>query len=159
MDWMQRALELEAQLNLLKKEVEVLSVSNFDMVREFRSKFKKNPDPKSPIIPSSKEIELELRLVDEEYKELVTEVRDIERWSAHPKIVIQNVAKEIADLLVVSYGMGAAFGLGMDAVFAEVYKSNMTKLGADGKPVYRDDGKILKGPNYRPPDLESVLFI
>lgn len=66
------------------------------------------------------------------------------------------LAKELADLLYVVYDAAAAFGLDIDKVFAEVHSSNMSKLGSDGKPIYREDGKVLKGPNYTPPNLEWV---
>jgi len=66
---------------------------------------------------------------------------------------IKQIAKELADLVYVAYGTAIAYGFDLDDVLEEVHKSNMTKVGDDGKPLYREDGKILKGPNYRPPDL------
>ena len=70
---------------------------------------------------------------------------------------IAHVAKELADLLYVTYGVAVEMGINLDEVFNEVHKSNMSKLGSDGKPIYREDGKVLKGPNYRQADIESIL--
>jgi len=67
------------------------------------------------------------------------------------------VADAIADLLYVVYGAALTFGIPTAEVFAEVHRSNMTKLGDDGLPIYRDDGKVLKGPHYSPPDLAPIL--
>ncbi len=68
-----------------------------------------------------------------------------------------EVADAIADLLYVVYGAALTFGIPADEVFAEVHRSNMTKLGSDGLPIYRDDGKVLKGPHYSPPELLPIL--
>ena len=67
------------------------------------------------------------------------------------------LTKELADLLYVVYGMAVTFGLPIDEVFVRVHRSNMSKLGDDGKPIYREDGKVLKGPNYQPPDLTDLF--
>lgn len=70
---------------------------------------------------------------------------------------IVGVADALADIVYVAYGTAHVYGIDLDAVLSEVHSSNMTKLGADGLPVRRDDGKILKGPGYRPPDIAAVL--
>ena len=70
---------------------------------------------------------------------------------------IEELTKELADLLYVTYGFAVTFGLPIDEVFERVHRSNMSKLGADGKPIYRDDGKVLKGPNYQPPKLDDLF--
>jgi len=72
---------------------------------------------------------------------------------------IENIAKELADVLYVVYGTIGEYGLGgkMEQVFDEVHKSNMSKLGIDAKPLYREDGKVLKGPHYALPDIKSIL--
>ncbi len=70
---------------------------------------------------------------------------------------IVGVADAIADLLYVVYGAALTFGIPVRAVFAEVHRSNMTKLGDDGIPLYREDGKVLKGPNFSPPNLLPIL--
>lgn len=71
---------------------------------------------------------------------------------------IVEVADALTDILYVTYGAGAAFGIDLNATFAEVQRSNMSKLGEDGNPIYREDGKIMKGPGYFKPDLKEVLF-
>jgi predicted HAD superfamily Cof-like phosphohydrolase len=68
-----------------------------------------------------------------------------------------GVADALADIVYVAYGSAHVYGIDLDAVLDEVHSSNMTKLGADGRPVRRADGKVLKGPDYRPPDVKSVL--
>ena len=67
------------------------------------------------------------------------------------------IADALGDIVYVAYGTAHVYGIDLDAVLSEVHVSNMTKLGADGRPVRRADGKILKGPDYRPPDIASVL--
>ena len=71
---------------------------------------------------------------------------------------IVGVADALTDILYVTYGAGHAFGINLDKCFLEVQRSNMSKLGPNGKPIYREDGKVMKGPNYKEPDLHSVLF-
>ena len=78
--------------------------------------------------------------------------------SNYPKgLELDKLAKELADLLYVVYGTAAAFGLPIDEVYREVHESNMSKLGEDGKPVYREDGKVLKPSGWTAPDVEGVL--
>jgi predicted HAD superfamily Cof-like phosphohydrolase len=67
------------------------------------------------------------------------------------------IADALADIVYIACGTAHAYGVDLDAVVAEVHRSNMTKLGSDGRPVYRDDGKVLKGPSYEPPRLAAVL--
>jgi predicted HAD superfamily Cof-like phosphohydrolase len=72
---------------------------------------------------------------------------------------IVGVADALGDLLYVVYGAALVYGIDIDAVFREIHRSNMSKLGEDGKPIYREsDNKVMKGPNYFKPDLETVLF-
>jgi predicted HAD superfamily Cof-like phosphohydrolase len=87
-------------------------------------------------------------LIDEEVGELAEAVAS-ER--------LDRIAHELADVVYVAYGTAASYGIDLDAVIAEVHRANMTKLDAQGRPVRRADGKILKGPNYRPPDVLGVL--
>ena len=68
-----------------------------------------------------------------------------------------NLLKEIDDLLYVTYGLAVSFGLNADVGFKRVHESNMSKLGEDGKPVYREDGKVLKGANYKAPYLGDLV--
>lgn len=122
-------------------------MTNFEMVKEFMNTFGQEVKTK-PEFPSQAIINLRRKLIDEEVAELKEGIllRDME-----------NVAKELTDGLVVLYGAGAAFGIDLDACFKEVHASNMSKLGLDGNPIYREDGKVLKGPNYFQADLKKVL--
>lgn len=78
-----------------------------------------------------------------------------DEWT-HPQ-PREELAKELADVLVVTYGTAATFGIPLQEVFNEVMRSNMSKLGDDGKPVFRDDGKFLKGPNYVKADVHGAM--
>lgn len=123
-------------------------MTNFDMVREFMITFGQKVKD-SPKLPPKDVTKLRVRLIQEELHELIEAIQDKD---------IVEVADALTDILYVTYGAGLAFGIDLDACFAEVQRSNMTKLGADGKPVYRADGKIKKGPNYQEPDLKKILF-
>ena len=103
-----------------------------------------------PEFPDKDTIELRIELIGEELNEF---------WDACDQKDIVAAADALADILYVTYGAAHAFGIDVDACFAEVQRSNMSKLGEDGKPIYREDGKVLKGPNYSEPDLKSVLQI
>lgn len=72
---------------------------------------------------------------------------------------LENIAKELADVLYVTYGTIGEYGLGdkMEQIFDEVHKSNMSKLDSKGKPIYREDGKVLKSSDYKPADIKSIL--
>jgi predicted HAD superfamily Cof-like phosphohydrolase len=87
-------------------------------------------------------------LIDEELGELREAIGNAD---------MVEVADALTDLLYVVYGAGHAFGINLDKCFEEVHASNMSKLGADGKPIYREDGKVLKGENFFTPDLTKVL--
>ena len=91
---------------------------------------------------------LRLDLIEEEVQEL--------RDGLANKSMLE-IADALTDILYVVYGAGHAFGLDLDDCFHEVHSSNMTKLGADGRPLYREDGKVMKGPNYREPDLTKFV--
>ena len=70
---------------------------------------------------------------------------------------IKEVADALTDILYVTYGAGHSFGINLDDCFNEVQKSNMSKLGSDGKPIYNENGKVMKGPNYFKPDLSKFV--
>lgn len=121
----------------------------FEMVREFlQANGKVAPD--EPVRMQDALAMLWQRLDEEETREYYTALA-IEPMS--------GVAKELADRIYILLGHAVTMGLtNFDAIFAEVHRSNMSKLGADGRPVLRADGKILKGPAYRPPDIAPLVI-
>lgn len=109
--------------------------------------------------PTFHELELRESLISEEWRELWNEMfhdHDQELLDDQPPLNKQKLAKELADLLYVTYGTAVSFGIPIDEVFDAVHRSNMSKL-VDGKPLLREDGKVLKGPNYQPPQLEFIF--
>ena len=122
--------------------------TNFEMVGEFMNTFgqevKKDPD-----WPSEDTQKLRLELIAEELEEM---------WDAIEDQDLVGVADALTDILYVTYGAGHAFGIDLDRCFAEVQRSNMSKLVEDSKPIYREDGKVMKGPNYSEPDLKNTLL-
>lgn len=108
-------------------------------------------------------IRLRYKLIEEEFmessEELATLVIQINH-KATPEAIIKTKAKltkELSDMLYVIYGTAVSLGLPLEEGFKEVHRSNMSKLGEDGKPIYREDGKVLKGPNYTEPDMEKLF--
>lgn len=101
-------------------------------------------------------LDLRQKLIMEEAAEVFDE---FERPKLTPNGTIDKarLTKELADLLYVVHGAAVAFGLPLEPAFVRVHNSNMSKLGEDGKPIYRDDGKVLKGPNYKPADLTDLF--
>jgi predicted HAD superfamily Cof-like phosphohydrolase len=102
---------------------------------------------------------LRTRLILEEWTETLQAISEWE--SATDETRTHAAAVEIldglTDLLYVTYGAAYTFGLDIDEAFKRIHESNMSKLGADGKPIYRDDGKVIKGPNYQPPTLDDIV--
>ena len=122
-------------------------VSNFEKVGDFMEAFGQRVELE-PTWPDFNIRELRLELVSEEFSELCQAIEDRD---------MVEIADALTDLLYVIYGAGHAFGIDLDECFDEVHRSNMSKLGEDGRPIYREDGKVLKGPNFFEPDLESIL--
>jgi predicted HAD superfamily Cof-like phosphohydrolase len=122
-------------------------VTNFELAGDFMQAFGQEVkvDPEWPDFHTR---ELRLELIREEYEELEQAIEDRD---------MVGVADALTDLLYVIYGAGQAFGIDLDTCYDEVHASNMSKLGEDGKPLYREDGKVLKGPNFFEPDLAYVL--
>ena len=122
-------------------------MTNFEKVGLFMSTFgqevKKNSELSSEKINS-----LRLSLIQEELNELTKAIKEND---------ILEVADALTDILYVTYGAGHSFGINLDKCFAEVQNSNMSKLGADGKPIYNDKGKVMKGPKYFKPNLSKFL--
>lgn len=125
--------------------------SPLDMVREFHKAFHL-PHRSAPVgAPFEERIhELRTELHREEFKELV------EAIESHD---IVAVADALADLTYVLYGTALELGIDLDMVLAEVHRSNMAKLGPDGEPIYREDGKVLKPKGWQPPDIAGVLRV
>lgn len=139
-------------------------MTNFEKVQEFHEKFEVSM-PSDPRWPDAETIKLRIKLIQEEVKEWEVEATKaldaINSGHDLPEIMtgsLVDAAKELADILYVVYGAGEAFGVDMDKVFAAVHEANLTKLGEDGKPVRREDGKVMKGPNYQPANIYKVLF-
>lgn len=123
-----------------------VGITNQDRVREFHETFGV-PVLASPRIPLDR-VELRLNILDEERRELGEAIEASD---------IVEVADALTDMAYLIYGTALEFGIDLNACFAEVHRSNMSKLGEDGKPIYREDGKVMKGPNYSRPDLRAVL--
>jgi predicted HAD superfamily Cof-like phosphohydrolase len=130
----------------LEADRERKDATNLDRVREFHETFGV-PVMARPCIPADR-VTLRLDILDEERRELTTALEAGD---------VVEVADALTDMAYLIYGTALEFGIDLNACFAEVHRSNMSKLGADGKPIYRDDGKVLKGPNYSPPDLRQAL--
>lgn len=123
-------------------------MNNFEKVAQFMTTFGQEVKT-SPSFPDQDTIKLRRELIDEELKELDVAIADNDPV---------EVADALTDLLYVIYGMGHSFGLDLQKCFDEVHRSNMSKLDEDGKPIYREDGKILKGPSYTPPNLKDIIL-
>jgi predicted HAD superfamily Cof-like phosphohydrolase len=122
-------------------------MSNFQSVKKFMQTFNQEVRDKAEF-PSEKIIELRYELIREELEELKQAIKDKD---------IKEVADALTDILYVTYGAGHAFGIDLDKCFNEVQQSNMSKLGSDGKPIYNESGKVMKGPNYFKPSLNKFL--
>ena len=122
-------------------------MSNFEKVKIFMKAFGQEVKEKAEF-PGDKITSLRCDLINEELQELQDAIR---------KKDIKEVADALTDILYVTYGAGHAFGIDLDKCFLEVQKSNMSKLGEDGKPIYNDKGKVMKGPNYFKPDLNKFV--
>ena len=122
-------------------------MTNFDSVKKFMEKFGQEVKTK-PEFPSEKIVKLRYDLIKEELDEFEQALKDKN---------LTEVADSLTDILYVTYGAGVAFGIDLDKCFDEVQRSNMSKLGADGKPIYNKDGKVMKGPKYFKPDLSKFV--
>ena len=122
-------------------------MSNFQNVKKFMQTFSQEVKNKAEF-PNEKIVQLRSDLIKEELDELNQAIKDKD---------IKEVADALTDILYVTYGAGHSFGIDLDKCFEEVQQSNMSKLGTDGKPIYNDSGKVMKGPNYFKPDLSKFL--
>ena len=123
-------------------------MSNFVSVKKFMQTFGQEVKNKAEF-PDKKIVELRYSLIDEELKELDEAIK---------KRDLKEVADALTDILYVTYGAGHAFGIDLDKCFDEVQRSNMSKLDKNGKPIYNEKGKVMKGPDYFEPKLEKFLI-
>jgi predicted HAD superfamily Cof-like phosphohydrolase len=119
----------------------------FELVGDFMEVFGQQVNCE-PTLRDRETQDLRIDLISEELEELQLAITNND---------IVEVADALTDILYVVYGAGHAFGIDLDECFMEVHESNMSKLGEDGKPIYREDGKVLKGPGYFPPNLEEIV--
>ena len=122
-------------------------MTNFEKVGTFMKTFGQEVKEKSSL-GSDKINKLRLDLIEEELGELKEAMKNND---------LLEVADALTDILYVTYGAGHAFGINLDKCFEEVQNSNMSKLDADGKPIYNDVGKVMKGPNYFKPVLSKFI--
>ena len=119
-----------------------------EQAKEFRSKYRLKNSPGRIVRSHQKD------LIVEEFKEFLESDGMLFR---HGKNVQEETLKELADLVYVCYQYAINMGWNLDEALNLVHLSNLSKLGEDGEPIYRDDGKVLKGPNYKPPDLSELV--
>ena len=122
-------------------------MTNFESVKKFMETFGQEVK-ETAAFPNEKITSLRYDLINEELEELKEALQNKD---------IKEVADALTDILYVIYGAGHAFGINLDKCFEEVQNSNMSKLGLDGKPIYNDKGKVMKGPNYFKPDLGKFV--
>mgnify|MGYP003984577731 FL=1 len=122
-------------------------MSNFKDVKIFMDKFGQMVRT-NPQFPDDKTMQLRLDLIKEELSELEEAMKTKN---------LKEIADALTDILYVTYGAGYAYGIDLDECFKEVQRANMSKLGEDGKPIYNDQGKVMKGPNYTKPDLSKFV--
>ena len=123
-------------------------MSNFNKVKTFMNTYGQEVKEKASF-PENKIVQLRIDLIEEELNELKEAVKNND---------IVEVADALTDILYVTYGAGHSFGVDLDKCFDEVQRSNMSKLGVDGKPIYNDSGKVMKGPDYFAPDLKKIII-
>ena len=123
-------------------------MTNFESVKKFMETFGQEVKEKANF-PHEKITTLRYDLIKEELEELRVAIDNKD---------IKEVADALTDILYVTYGAGHAFGINLDKCFEEVQNSNMSKIGSDGKPIFNEKGKVMKGPNYFKPDLNKFLL-
>ena len=122
-------------------------MTNFEKVKLFMLTYGQEVKTKAGF-SDDKTNKLRMDLIKEELEELTNAMNEKD---------LTEVADALTDILYVTYGAGHAFGIDLDKCFEEVQNSNMSKLGEDGKPIYNESGKVMKGPNYFKPDLSKFL--
>tara|TARA_B100000686_G_C16733787_1_gene942386 strand:- start:1082 stop:1492 length:411 start_codon:yes stop_codon:yes gene_type:complete len=124
-----------------------VDMSNFEDVKTFMKTFGQTIRTK-PQFPDEKTINLRFDLIKEELGELEQAIKTKD---------LKEIADALTDILYVTYGAGCAYGIDLDKCFKEVQRANMSKLGKDGKPIFNDKGKVMKGPNYLAPNLKQFI--
>ena len=122
-------------------------MSNFEDVKTFMETFGQMVRTK-PQFPEKKTMQLRYDLIKEELNELEHAMKTKN---------LKEVADALTDILYVTYGAGYAYGIDLDKCFKEVQRANMSKLGEDGKPIYNEKGKVMKGPDYSEPNLKPFV--
>ena len=122
-------------------------MTNFESVKIFMETFGQEVKNKASF-PNEKIVKLRSSLIEEELSELKIALEQKN---------LEEVADALTDILYVTYGAGHAFGLDLDKCFNEIQNSNMSKLGEDGKPIFNEKGKVMKGPNYIEPNLKQFV--
>ena len=122
-------------------------MTNFTSVKKFMETFGQEVKAKAGF-PSDKILKLRYDLIKEELDEFEQAIKEKN---------LKEIADSLTDILYVTYGAGHAFGIDLDKCFNEVQESNMSKLGENNTPIYNDDGKVMKGPNYFKPNLKQFL--
>ena len=122
-------------------------MSNFTDVKTFMETFGQMVRTK-PRFPDEKTMQLRYELIKEELNELEQAMKTKN---------LKEIADALTDILYVTYGAGYAYGINLDKCFKEVQRANMSKLGNDGKPIYNEKGKVMKGPNYSEPNLKQFV--
>ena len=122
-------------------------MSNFTDVKTFMETFGQIVRTK-PQFPDEKTMQLRYDLIKEELNELEQAMKTRN---------LKEIADALTDILYVTYGAGFAYGIDLDKCFKEVQRANMSKLGTDGKPIYNEKGKVMKGPNYSEPNLKKFV--
>ena len=122
-------------------------MSNFEDVKTFMKTFGQIVRTK-PQFPDDKTTQLRFNLIKEELNELELAIKAKD---------LKEIADALTDILYVTYGAGYAYGINLDKCFKEVQRANMSKLGEDGKPIYNEKGKVMKGPNYSKPNLKQFV--
>jgi predicted HAD superfamily Cof-like phosphohydrolase len=122
-------------------------MSNFDDVKIFMKTFGQRVRTK-PQLPDENTMKLRLDLIKEELGELEEAMKEKD---------LKEIVDALTDILYVTYGAGCAYGVDLDKCFKEVQRANMSKLGDDGKPIFNEKGKVMKGPNYLAPNLKKFV--
>ena len=122
-------------------------MTNFKSVKIFMKTFGQNVKEKAEF-PEKKIVELRYNLIKEELDEFKEAIRENN---------LTEIADSLTDILYVTYGAGHAFGINLDKCFTEVQRSNMSKLDQRGNPIYNEEGKVMKGPNYFKPNFKKII--